>query len=53
MPTGGSGAGAAPEAPAASDSGLPAGWEEVRTDDGEAYYYNAATGETSWEKPTA
>lgn len=31
---------------------LPNGWEEARDpDSGEAYYYNALTGSTSWERP--
>jgi transgelin len=39
-------------APAAKASGLPDGWEELKTDDGETYYYNSITDETSWEKPS-
>jgi hypothetical protein len=30
---------------------LPAGWEELRTSEGEAYYYNSVTDSTSWERP--
>jgi len=32
---------------------LPAGWEESRTPTGEIYYYNSATGDTSWVNPGA
>jgi len=32
---------------------LPEGWEKLKTDDGEVYYYAEATGETTWDKPTA
>lgn len=28
-------------------------WEELHDEEGHAYYYNAATGETSWEIPSA
>ena len=31
---------------------LPTGWEEVQ-DAGGAYFYNAATGESRWTRPTA
>ena len=31
--------------------GLPEGWEEVATEDGSLYYWNAATGASSWERP--
>ena len=30
---------------------LPPGWEAVKDEDGETYYYNNATGETMWEMP--
>ena len=30
---------------------LPAGWEEHATDEGEVYYHNTETDETSWERP--
>lgn len=30
---------------------LPKGWEEYKDGEGRAYYYNAASGETSWEFP--
>jgi len=26
-------------------------WTEYKTQDGRAYYHNAATGETTWDKP--
>ena len=33
-------------------SPLPAGWEEYATAGGECYYFNSATNETTWERPT-
>ena len=45
-------AGAAAPAPAAATSSVPAGWEELYTDDGTVYYYNSSTGETQWEMPS-
>ena len=36
------------------DDLLPAGWEKLYDEDhGEYYYYNEATGETSWDPPDA
>eukprot|EP00930_Biecheleria_cincta_P084292 TRINITY_DN73783_c0_g1_i1.p1 TRINITY_DN73783_c0_g1~~TRINITY_DN73783_c0_g1_i1.p1 ORF type:complete len:417 (+),score=60.95 TRINITY_DN73783_c0_g1_i1:30-1253(+) len=32
---------------------LPAGWEEVPTDDGDVYYWNRDTDETTWSRPVA
>jgi hypothetical protein len=45
--------GAAAPAPAQAPAagGLPSGWEELKTEEGETYYYNSFTDETSWEKP--
>jgi len=52
-------AGAAVGAAAADDSAasaepaaLPAGWESRFDDDGDEYFYNPATEETQWERPT-
>jgi len=38
-------------APAPSSSGLPLGWQEVKTADGQVYYWNETTNETQWERP--
>ena len=35
----------------AQQSALPEGWYEAYTEDGYMYYYNEATGESSWEWP--
>ena len=46
---------AAEEAKAAAPAAVaaaPAQWEELRTDAGDSYYYNAITQETTWERPT-
>ena len=32
---------------------LPPNWEEFSDEDGEVYYANSKTGETSWEKPSS
>lgn len=53
---GGTPASAAPSAPASSTGGpaLPAGWATaVDPGSGRTYYYNSASGATSWEVPTA
>ena len=33
------------------DSELPEGWSEQTTEDGERYYFNEHTGESSWQRP--
>ena len=43
-----------PSAPGVGARGLPAGWtEEVDPSSGDVYFYNAATGETKWDRPAA
>jgi len=45
---------APPPAPAQSgDTGLPPNWRQVFTAEGQPYYHNTATNETSWERPSA
>ncbi len=48
-------ASAAPAAPAAAAGApaLPDGWASATTPEGAVYYYNATSGATSWEWPTA
>mmetsp|Transcript_16347 Transcript_16347/g.24641 ORF Transcript_16347/g.24641 Transcript_16347/m.24641 type:complete len:1163 (+) Transcript_16347:260-3748(+) len=41
------------QAEASRLSPLPAGWEEVHTDDGGTYYYHRVTRISRWEKPSA
>ena len=38
---------------ASGDPVLPAGWEALRDSRGNAYYFCAATGESTWDMPTA
>ena len=39
-------------APTTNDgSELPEGWSEQTTEDGERYYFNNSTGESSWDRP--
>ena len=33
------------------DAELPDGWSEQTTEDGDRYYFNESTGESSWERP--
>ena len=40
-------------APAAAEAPLRPGWKAVVADDRRTYYWCVATGETSWERPTA
>lgn len=40
------------EEPAGDEELLP-GWEFIVDEDGDQYYFNASTGESSWERPTA
>jgi far upstream element-binding protein len=47
-PGGGEAAGAGPAAAAPAAGGA---WQEYKDDQGRAYYYNATTGVTQWEKP--
>ena len=35
----------------ANETRLPPGWMPVTTEDGDTYYYNEATNETTWEVP--
>lgn len=47
-------AGPAPNPHAVLSTGLPPGWEEFRDDStGRAYWHHAATGETTWVRPSA
>ena len=34
------------------DEKLPEGWSKETSDDGESYYFNEDTGETSWDRPS-
>ena len=37
--------------PAGAGPPLPPGWEEAHTEDGETFYWNEGTGESSWDRP--
>ena len=39
--------------PLAAAMAEPEQWQELRAADGSVFYYNAETGETTWEKPAA
>ena len=36
-----------------SSSSLPAGWKELKTSDGRAYFFNESANKTQWERPVA
>lgn len=38
--------------PPQQSSSLPKGWEELKTNEGDVYYYNKSTNVTQWERPT-
>lgn len=40
-----------PPPPPASPPSLPAGWTEHKTSSGQIYFYNAASGQSSWSRP--
>ena len=40
-----------PAAAAASRGAVSTGWKEMKTPEGQSYYWNQATGQTTWEKP--
>lgn len=48
---GGPQAGGQPQASPAAPGGGGGGWQEYHDEQGRAYYYNATTGVTQWEKP--
>ncbi|BDA42301.1 probable polyglutamine-binding protein 1 at C-terminar half [Coccomyxa sp. Obi] len=53
-PAAASGMAKAPPPPKMTGTPLPLGWSEaVAPDTGLPYYFNAATGQTQWERPTA
>ena len=41
----------APAAAPASRGSISSGWKEMKTPEGQSYYWNQATGQTTWEKP--
>ena len=41
-----------PRDPVPVTSPLPEGWTEHQTEDGETYYYNSLTGQSTWTCPT-
>jgi len=50
----------APASPAAADApppdapgALPDGWVEAQDEEGDTYFFNGTTGESSWERPSA
>tara|TARA_B110001452_G_scaffold25112_1_gene19761 strand:- start:1893 stop:3122 length:1230 start_codon:yes stop_codon:yes gene_type:complete len=43
----------APAAPAPVQPPAPAAWQALQTAEGYTYYYNATTGESTWEMPAA
>ena len=38
--------------PCSPGTGLTVGWSAHRTPEGNEYFYNVGTGETTWSKPT-
>jgi len=42
-----------PPGPPPDEEPIAEGWREVLADDGELYYFNDDTGESTWDKPTA
>ena len=38
-------------APTANRGSISSGWKEMKTPEGQSYYWNQGTGQTTWEKP--